>query len=120
VIFVKHVRNKVKSKYKKDDSCYICGSADSLEFHHLLCLSVEVKKLLLKFGYRKYPEESDPKFTDLAWAVAESPDLKNPEHYYTLCKKCHKQLHKIYGQNYIAWKAVKKYIEKQREKLRNA
>ena len=31
---VKYVRDKAKSKYKKEAECYICGSTENLDFHH--------------------------------------------------------------------------------------
>jgi len=31
---VKYVRDKAKSKYKKETHCYICGSTENLDFHH--------------------------------------------------------------------------------------
>ena len=31
---VKYVRDKAKSKYKKDPHCFICGETEDLEFHH--------------------------------------------------------------------------------------
>ncbi len=116
MIFIKHVRNKIKTAYTKDTECYICGSAEQLEFHHLMCLSILVKKLLRKEKYAKYPIDSDPRFDELAWKMAKHPDVINPEHHYTLCKPCHKGLHQKWGQNYTQWKAVGRYIEKLRVK----
>lgn len=116
MIFIKHVRNKVKSYYNKEDNCYICGSPEDPEFHHLLCLSTESQKILRKQGYRDYPADDDPRFEELVWLVARDGDIMDPAHFYTLCKKCHKELHKTYGQNYIAWKPVLAYIEKQKQR----
>ena len=31
---VKYVRDKAKSKYKKDTQCFICGETENLDFHH--------------------------------------------------------------------------------------
>ena len=31
---VKYVRDKAKSKYKKDTQCFICGDTEYLDFHH--------------------------------------------------------------------------------------
>ena len=36
---VKYVRDKAKSKYKKDTHCYICGSTENLDFHHFYGLT---------------------------------------------------------------------------------
>ena len=36
---VKYVRDKAKSKYKKDAECYICGEQENLDFHHFYGLT---------------------------------------------------------------------------------
>ena len=36
---VKYVRDKAKSKYKKEAECYICGSTENLDFHHFYGLT---------------------------------------------------------------------------------
>lgn len=119
MIFVKHIRNKVKSKYNKGEECYICKSADTLEFHHLLCLSTETRKILRKSGYRDYPRDDDPNFHQLIEIVATNPDIVNPQYFYTLCQICHKALHKRFGQNYTAWKPVQIYLAKEKERHGN-
>lgn len=116
MIFIKHVRNKIKSQYTTEDECYICGAKDQLEFHHLKCLSVESQKLLRTRGKIKYPNEGDSDFDELVWFIAKHDEIINPEFFFTLCKTCHKELHSRYGQNYVAWKPVAKYIEKMRAK----
>ena len=119
MIFIKHVRNKIKSYYIKGTECYICNSQDTLEFHHLMCVSIEAQKIIRNQGYRDYPKDDDPRFEEIVRIVADDPSIKNPEHFYTLCKVCHKALHQRYGQNYVAWKATQKYIEKQKERHGN-
>ena len=51
---VKYVRDKIKSNYKIKDECYICGSTEKLELHHLYTLSEMFnnwleKEILLRF-----------------------------------------------------------------------
>ena len=36
---IKYVRDKAKSQYKKDTHCYICGSTETLDFHHFYGLT---------------------------------------------------------------------------------
>lgn len=117
MIFIKHVRNKVKTYYTAENECYICGDSEKLEVHHLKCLSVEAKKLLRKnYKLLEYPDESNPQFEEIVWGISRDPEIMHPEYFYTLCQKCHKELHGRFGQNYEAWKPVKKYLEVQRGK----
>ena len=36
---VKYVRDRAKSRYKKDVECYICGNKESLDYHHYYSLT---------------------------------------------------------------------------------
>ena len=36
---VKWVRDSIKSKYKEKEPCYICGSEDTIELHHIYSVS---------------------------------------------------------------------------------
>ena len=85
-----------------------------------MCVSVEAKKILRKNGFRDYPKDDDPRFEEMVWLVAKNEELLNPQYFYTLCQVCHKLLHKRFGQNYVAWKGVQKYIEKQKERYGNS
>ena len=36
---VKYVRDKAKSRYKKNNNCFICGETENLDFHHFFGLT---------------------------------------------------------------------------------
>ena len=48
---VKYVRDKAKSKYKKQSSCYICESNIDLDFHHYYGLTELLETWLKKQKY---------------------------------------------------------------------
>ena len=48
---VKYVRDKAKSKYKKQISCYICESNIDLDFHHYYGLTELLETWLKKEKY---------------------------------------------------------------------
>jgi len=39
-VAIKHVRDRAKSAYVKQDHCFICGSEDDLELHHTTSLTL--------------------------------------------------------------------------------
>jgi len=48
---VKHVRDKAKSAYEKQDHCYICKTSQDLELHHLHSITVLLERWAQKQGY---------------------------------------------------------------------
>lgn len=88
---VKYVRDLAKSSYKKGDYCEICGSKTDLEFHHYYSMTALLEKWILQKGYKE---------EDII-SVREEFIAEHTTHIYedtvTLCKTCHKKLHKIYG-----------------------
>ena len=96
---VKYVRDKAKSKYKKDTQCYICGSTENLDFHHFYGLT----ELLESWMKEQFIEE-----------------MKNEvyEHAVTLCHTHHLRLHGIYGKRpkLITAKKQQHWVNVQRDK----
>ena len=43
---VKYIRDRAKSKYKKETECYICGIDKELDFHHFYSLAPLLRKWL--------------------------------------------------------------------------
>ena len=93
-IAVKHIRDKAKAAYEKKDCCYVCGSTEDLELHHLHSITL----LLNAWAHRKSYDIS----TDAG--VLEVRDEFIAEHrtdlydlVYTLCNKHHIMLHGVYG-----------------------
>lgn len=117
---IKYIRDFIKKDYKIRDCCYICGSVEQLELHHLYSLSELFNEWCTQ--YRIYEITSESQMLELRVQFAQecSEKLSN-EHLYTLCSKHHKQLHNLYGQrypNYLMPK-VKNWIHIQKEKHGN-
>lgn len=115
-VATKHIRDGIKSNYKKDCKCAICGTDKELELHHYTTVS-----LLLK---RYARDNSIPIDTDEA--VLAMRDKFYEDHWYelveytvTLCSSHHKTLHKIYGREPAITTAAKQehWVEKQANKL---
>jgi hypothetical protein len=45
---IKYIRDRAKSKYKKDSECYICGAKTELDFHHYNTLTQLLRSWLEK------------------------------------------------------------------------
>ena len=95
---IKYVRDYIKKDYKVRDKCYICGSKDDLELHHLYSLSQLWQKWCIANNNSKY---------------------LNNKNLYTLCRMHHSKLHTLYGQNYSNHLVpkVKKWLDIQKDKL---
>jgi 5-methylcytosine-specific restriction endonuclease McrA len=93
-ISIKWVRDKAKKAYEKQDSCFICGSIEDLELHHLHSLTILLNTWAEKNSLDISTDEG----------ILEVRDQFIEEHHteiydlvYTLCNKDHVRLHGIYG-----------------------
>jgi hypothetical protein len=114
---IKYIRDYIKKDYKLKDKCYICGSEEKLELHHLYSVSQLFKQWCSE---NKVTEiDTVEKITSLREIFAvdcrESLDHHN---LYTLCKTHHQRLHNIYGQNYSNHLVpkIKNWLEIQKDK----
>ena len=114
---IKYIRDYIKKDYKIRDECFICGTKENLELHHLFSVSQLFNDWCLK---NKVTEiDSVEKITSLREIFAvdcmESLDHHN---LYTLCKTHHQRLHNIYGQNYSNHLVpkIKNWLEIQKDK----
>ncbi len=91
---VKHVRDKAKSAYEKQDSCYICGTSQDLELHHFHSITLLLEAWAKRKGYDITTDEG-------ILAVREEFIAEHRIELYdkvrTLCNPHHVALHKIYG-----------------------
>ncbi len=91
---VKHVRDKAKSAYEKQDHCYICGTAEDLELHHFHSVTLMLEAWARCKGYDITTDEG-------ILAVREEFIAEHTVELYekvrTLCNKHHVALHKVYG-----------------------
>lgn len=113
---VKFIRDYIKKHYEKSSECYICGTSENLELHHLYSVS-ELFNTWCKTNSINI--ETITELDMLNYRVVfydDYIDYLNSQNWYTLCKKHHGRLHSIYGQRYpnAYAKKVKKWIELQR------
>lgn len=91
---VKWVRDKAKSAYEKQGTCYICGTEQDLELHHLHSVTVLLDTWAQKKGYDISTDEGILAVRD------EFIEVHHDEIYnkvYTLCNPHHQKLHGVYG-----------------------
>lgn len=112
---VKYIRDRAKSKYRKEAECYICGSTENLDFHHFHGLTELLEKWMRKEKKKVTTAE------DIMGIRDEFIALYQKELYdetVTLCHTHHLKLHSVYGKKPILITAPKqkRWVEKQKEK----
>ncbi|MDA7491667.1 hypothetical protein N8464_00755 [bacterium] len=112
---VKYVRDKAKSKYKKETQCFICGSQEKLDFHHFYGLTELLETWLRK---NKITIESEADILALREKFIEEENKKVYDHAVTLCHEHHLRLHSIYGKRpkLITAKKQQHWVKVQRDK----
>ena len=91
---VKHVRDKAKAAYEKQDHCYICSTKEDLELHHFHSITILLDVWAKVNKYDISTDEGILAVRDefIAEHRTELYDLVR-----TLCNKHHVNLHKIFG-----------------------
>jgi len=114
---VKYVRDFIKKDYKYDDSCFICGSTEKLELHHIYSISELWNNWLDKNKYKDLDLEDIMNLRVIFYN--EHKEQLDQHNLYTLCKSHHQRLHNIYGSRYSNWRSekVKAWIIAQKQKL---
>jgi len=113
---VKYLRDFLKKFYEKDDKCYICGSTENLELHHLYSLSN------LWNEWKESCELDELSIDDIddlrATFYEENKDSLGNHNLVTLCKRHHSLLHHFYGLTYTNYKVpkIRRWIEIQKNK----
>lgn len=112
---IKYVRDRAKSRYKKDSYCYVCGIGGSLDFHHLLTVDILFDNWLIN---QKIKINSVEDIIAVRDDFIESHIFEMFEYARTLCRNCHKRLHTVYGQRPALTTAPKqaRWLDKQKEK----
>lgn len=93
-IAVKHIRDKAKAAYQKEETCYICGSSEDLELHHLHSITVLLNTWAEKKSYDISTDEGVLAIRD---EFIEEHHTELYDMVYTLCNKHHVKLHGVYG-----------------------
>ena len=114
---IKYIRDFIKKDYKLRDECFICGSKQKLELHHLLSISELFNKWCVKNKINTIDDVDYIKKLRIQFANDCEEELSH-KHLFTLCSTHHKQLHSIYGQTYSNHLApkIKNWLEIQKAK----
>ena len=112
---VKYVRDKAKSKYKKDTHCYICGSTENLDFHHFYGLTELLESW---FKENDITIKTEDEILKLRETFIEENEEKVYKQAVTLCHMHHRKLHNIYGKRpkLITAQKQQNWVEIQRKK----
>ena len=115
-VATKHIRDGIKSNYRKDCTCAICGTEEDLELHHYTTVSL----LLQKYANdRDIPIDTDEEVLAMRDEFYKVHWQELVEDTVTLCNTHHKLLHKIYGKAPLLHTASKQpgWVIRQREKF---
>ena len=112
---VKYVRDKAKSRYRKNNKCYICGETENLDFHHFFGLTELLEHWIQKQGIKVETEED---ILSARETFIEKHEKELYDEAVTLCHMHHLQLHSIYGKRpkLVTAMKQKRWVEKQRVK----
>ena len=112
---VKYVRDKAKSKYKKDTHCYICGSTENLDFHHFYGLTELLESWMKE---NDITIETEEQILELREVFIKENEEKVYKQAVTLCHMHHLKLHNIYGKRpkLLTAKKQQNWVEIQRKK----
>ena len=112
---VKYVRDKAKSKYKKDTHCYICGSTENLDFHHFYGLTELLESWMKE---NDITIETEDEILELREIFIKENEDKVYKQAVTLCHMHHRKLHNIYGKRpkLITAQKQQNWVEIQRKK----
>ena len=115
---IKYVRDFIKKDYKLKTRCYICGSAEKLELHHLYSLSQLWEQWCKEYNFKQVENVEIIKQLRVRFAKDYKEYLKS-DNLYTLCKSHHLKLHTLYGQTYSNHLVpkIKKWMNLQKEKI---
>lgn len=112
---VKWLRDGAKSAYEKQGSCYICGTTEELELHHLRSMTILLESWAKANNYDISTDEGILAVRD---EFIQQHHKELYEEVYTLCNKHHVKLHGVYGKKPASHTAEKqiRWIELQKNK----
>lgn len=112
---VKWVRDRAKAAYEKKDHCYICGTKQDLELHHLHSITILLDTWAANRGYDISTDDGILAVRD---EFIQEHKLELYDLVYTLCNRHHVALHGVYGKAppVGSEKRQQRWIDIQREK----
>ena len=112
---IKYVRDRAKSKYEKGSQCEICGSTESLDFHHYYTMTPLFNKWCKDKGFTVKTVDDILAIRDIF--IEEEHD-KVYNQTVTLCHEHHLKLHSVYGKDPTLITATKQmnWVRIQKEK----
>lgn len=113
---VKWVRDRAKSAYTKQTTCFICSTAQDLELHHLHSITLLLEKWALAKGY---DISTDSGILAVRDEFIETHHAEIYDQVYTLCNPHHVALHSVFGKTPKPGSEPKQqhWIQRQREKF---
>lgn len=93
-VATKHIRDGIKSNYKKDTECAVCGTSHELELHHYHTVSILLKNYSAANNIDISTDEAVLAMRDEFYKFHWNELVEDT---VTLCNTHHKQLHAIYG-----------------------
>ena len=93
-IAIKWIRDRAKKAYIKEESCFICGTSEDLELHHLHSLTILLETWAERKGYDITTDEGVLEIRD---EFIEQHHTEIYDMVVTLCNNHHTKLHSIYG-----------------------
>jgi|TARA_R100001443_G_scaffold110913_1_gene123195 hypothetical protein len=114
-VAVKHIRDGIKSNYKKDCKCAICSTEEKLELHHYTTVSTLFKNYVEEHNI---PVDTDEEVRAMRDDFYKMYWYELVDYTVTLCEEHHRKLHSIYGREPPLHTAKKqeRWVEKQRDK----
>lgn len=114
---VKWIRDKAKAAYQKTDHCYVCGTTEDLELHHLYSIT----RLLERWSQEQgYDISTDEKILAVRDEFIEAHKTELYDLVYTLCNRHHVALHGVYGKSPAFGSEMKQKHWIERQKLKQS
>jgi len=93
---IKWVRDRSKAAYVKKETCYVCGTNEDLELHHLHSLTRLLEDWSTK---KKYDISTDEGILAVRDEFIEEHNHEIYDLVYTLCNTHHVKLHGVFGKS---------------------
>ncbi len=112
---VKWIRDRAKGAYEKQGHCWICGTSQDLELHHLKSITLLLEQWAKNQGLTL---DTDDEVLRVRDQFIQEHHRELYDEVYTLCNRHHVQLHSVYGKSpqLSTSSRQERWIELQRQK----